>query len=89
MISLSSARDLFTDEEIEELDWTDVADDIQEEDMSELVQAVQVLNIQDVSGLTEDDLERAYSSRLAQMRSNSGKNQVTKAYQLLYDYFFK
>ena len=89
LIGLSSARDLFTDEEIEELDWTDAADDTQEEDMSELVQAVQVLNIQDVSGLTEDDLERAYSSRLAQMRSNSGKNQVTKAYQLLYDYFFK
>lgn len=85
LIGLSSARDAFTDEEIEALDKGQVGSD---ETMAALVQALHVLGIEDVQTLTEEQLDGQYTARLSVAKTSGEKNEVTRAYQMLLDYLF-
>lgn len=85
LIGLSSARDAFTDEEIEAMDKGQVGSD---ETMAALVQALHVLGIDDVETLTEEQLDGQYTARLSVAKTSGEKNEVTRAYQMLLDYLF-
>lgn len=85
LIGLSSARDAFTDEEIEAMDKGQVGSD---ETMAALVQALHVLGIEDVQTLTEEQLDGQYTARLSVAKTSGEKNEVTRAYQMLLDYLF-
>lgn len=85
LIGLSSARDAFTDEEIEAMDKGQVGSD---ETMAALVQALHVLGIDDVETLTEEQLDGQYTARLSVAKTSCEKNEVTRAYQMLLDYLF-
>lgn len=85
LIGLSSARDAFTDEEIEAMDKGPVGSD---ETMAALVQALHVLGIDDVETLTEEQLDGQYTARLSVAKTSGEKNEVTRAYQMLLDYLF-
>ena len=85
LIGLSSARDAFTDEEIEAMDNGRIDSD---ETMAALVQALHVLGIEDVQTLTEEQLDGQYTARLSVAKTSGEKNEVTRAYQMLLDYLF-
>lgn len=85
LIGLSSARDAFTDDEIEAMDKGQVGSD---ETMAALVQALHVLGIDDVETLTEEQLDGQYTARLSVAKTSGEKNEVTRAYQMLLDYLF-
>lgn len=85
LIGLSSARDAFTDEEIEAMDKGQVGSD---ETMAALVQALHVLGIDDVETLTEEQLDGQYTARLSVAKTSGEKNEVMRAYQMLLDYLF-
>lgn len=85
LIGLSSARDAFTDEEIEAMDKGQVGSD---ETMAALVQALHVLGIEEVQTLTEEQLDGQYTARLSVAKTSGEKNEVTRAYQMLLDYLF-
>lgn len=85
LVGLSSARDAFTDEEIEAMDNGQTCSD---ETMAALVQALHVLGITDVQTLTEEQLDGQYTARLSVAKNSGEKNEVTRAYQMLLDYLF-
>lgn len=85
LIGLSSARDAFTDDEIEAMDSGQIDSD---ETMAALVQALHVLGITEVNTLTEEQLDGQYTARLSVAKTSGEKNEVTRAYQMLLDYLF-
>lgn len=85
LIGLSSARDAFTDDELESMDNGQADSD---ETMAVLVQALHVLGISSVETLTEQELGNQYTIQLSAAKNSIEQNEITRAYQMLLDYLF-